>query len=455
VNRRAFVRVAACVAIAALGACARAPIGPYHGAYPAPGAITAFDSVAWHAHDETKAGAPPFLMPNSTNMALHKLGTLAIYPDADSVIIYIYGDNRPGFRMMTTRWGVPAVLGIGSPDFRDFMWGLVNVPVALVQAVIPRLDLFQDLWALLYTHRYTGGSEQLVLGAIEKEIERDPRVSFVIQTGDAVENGERGALWQDFAKRHARLREEVPYLAAPGNHERTWNLLGQHNWNAVMGPPARPGRYWYAVDFPESLARFIFLDSNVLADPRDKYPDSLENAISNEQLAWADSALAVPARYRFVVLHHPLVTSGHYMSDWQYDDSKPLETSRRGRLLAICRRRGVTAVFGGHEHLYQRLFVRGRDGRGFWHISTGGAGAPLYRVSEIERKAAVHVTLPDSSHVTWNEAHSVYHFSRLVLARPRHGDARILLDVFQVHPNGKVEVMDHADLTRLPPTEIP
>ena len=76
------------------------------------------------------------------------------------------------------------------------------------------------------------------------------------------------------------------------------------------------------------------------------------------------------------MLHHPLVTSGHYLSDWKYDDSKAAETRRRGRLLEICRRRHVTAVLAGHEHLYQRTYVRGRDGRGFWHITTGGGGSP-------------------------------------------------------------------------------
>ena len=428
--------------------------GPYHGPYPAPGAITAFDSVAWAPHDETKAGAPGFLLPHSTNQAQYKLGTLWLDPGADSVVIYIYGDNRPGFRMMTTRWGVPAVMEIGSPDFKQFLWGIANIPVALVQAVIPKADLFRDTWATLVTHRPSGTQEKVVLKALQKEIDRDPRVSFVVQTGDAVENGQRGGQWELFATTLAHLRQTVPYLASVGNHERTWDALGQQNWNAVMGPPAKPQRYWYAVDFPESLARFVFIDTNVLADPHDKYADSLEDVISREQLTWLDSALAVPARYRFIVMHYPLVTSGHYLSDWKYDESRKLETRRRGRLLEICRRRNVTAVLAGHEHLYQRLYVRGRDGRGFWHISTGGAGAPLYRLSDRERKAALALVLPDSSRVTWNKAHSVYHFSRLTLIRhPVSGDQRIIFDVFQVHPSGKISLLDHADLSQLPPVE--
>jgi hypothetical protein len=428
----------------------RAPFGPYKGKYPAPGAITAFDSVWFRPHDETKAGAPPFLRPNSTNPALFKVGTLQVPDDADSIVILFYGDNRAGWRMMTTPWGVPAILQIGSPDFTHFLWGVVNIPVALVQAVVPKLDLFQDLYSLLWSHKFSGGGEKRVLAALQKELERRPKVSFIIQTGDVVENGRRGGQWEDFAKRFAHLRETAPYLASPGNHERLYHPLGQANWNAVMGPPAQPGRYWFAIDFPESLARFVFLDTNVLADPSDRYPDSLENALSNEQIAWLDSALAVPARYRFVVMHHPLVTSGHYLSNWEYDDSKPLETRRRGRILDICHRRHVTAVIAGHEHLYQRTFVEKR-GTGFWHIATGGAGAPLYRISEEQRLAALSVTLPDSSHVTWTAARSAYHYGRITILRhPKPGEEYIRLDVYQVLDNGKVALIDHQDLTDYP-----
>jgi len=430
----------------------RAPFAPYRGAYPAPGAITAFDSVVWYPRDETKAGAPPFLKPNSINPREYKLGTLDIVPGSDSIVILLYGDNRPGFRMMTTAWGVPAVLsGFESPSFRSFLWGVVNIPVALVQGFVPSLDLPRDLYSAFYSHKFSGGAEQRVLDALMKEIARDPQISFVVQTGDVVENGRRGAQWEDYARRHAQLRQRLPYLAAVGNHERIYDATGEANWNAVMGPPAQPGHHWFAVDFPESIARFCFLDSNILADPTNRYPDSLESSLSNQQLAWLDSALAVPARYRFVVLHHPVVTSGHYLSDWQYDDSKPAETRRRARLISICHRRNVTAVIAGHEHLYQRTFVQKYANRGFWHITSGGGGSPLYRLSDQERQSALAITLPDSSKVTWNAAKSVYHYSRLTILRhPRPGEDHIRLDVYEVGNHGRITRIDHQDLTEFP-----
>jgi hypothetical protein len=108
-------------------------------------------------------------------------------------------------------------------------------------------------------------------------------------------------------------------------------------------------------------------------------------------------------------------------------------------------------VLAGHEHLYQRTFVQKRAGRGFWHITTGGGGSPLYRLSEYQRVAAIAVTLPDSSRVTWNRARSLHHFLRLtIVRRPEPGTDHIRLDVYAVRPNGAVERIDHQDLAHFP-----
>jgi hypothetical protein len=445
-------RILLLLGVAMVLGCARAPMGLYKGPVPAPGAITAFDPRWSAGPKESKAGAPPFLRPGTTNLRRHDIGTVEVPWQADSVVVLVYGDNRPGWRLMTTPWGLPAVMGIGGPSPLDFLWGAVNIPVMLVQGVFPKLDLFQDLISIFWTHRFTGGGEQRIAAALEKELP----ANFLVNTGDLVENGRRGGQWEDFVKYHQRLRTKVPFLVAPGNHERLWAPESRHNWDTVMGPPAQPGKYWFAVDLPDSVARFVFLDSEMLADPRDHYPDSTQAKLSREQVRWADSTLAVPARWKFLVLHHPLVTSGHYLSDWKYDDSSPAELRVRGQLLEICRRRGVTAVLAGHEHLYQRTFIRGRDGRGFWHITTGGGGSPLYRLSERERKAALAVTLPDSSTVTWSRARSMHHYCKLVLTRrPDPKDDTAFLVVNRVRTGGKVYQIDRVDLREIPPATGP
>ena len=147
-------------------------------------------TLGWTGRDETKAGAPRFVRPGSISPALHRVGTVVLPDDADSVVIIVYGDNRPGFRMMTTAWGVPAVMnGFTSPELRQFIWGVVNIPVAVIQFFFPRLDGPRDLITGFWTHLYTGGNERQVI----KAVERDLPANFVVQTGDVVENGRHEA----------------------------------------------------------------------------------------------------------------------------------------------------------------------------------------------------------------------------------------------------------------------
>src|SRR5206468_832533 len=84
--------------------------------------------------------------------------------------------------------------------------------------VIPTLDGFQDAASVLVTHRFTGGNEKTVLRSLEQSLPAD----LIVNTGDVVENGSRGRQWEAFAARHAALRSRSPFIAAVGNHERTY-----------------------------------------------------------------------------------------------------------------------------------------------------------------------------------------------------------------------------------------
>jgi hypothetical protein len=435
--------LAAIYVVVAILAGPRARVEPYRGTRPAPGAITAF-APAGAGPVEASGGAPAFLIPGTTDASRHHLGTISRARTGDTLVVLVYGDSRPGLRLMTTAWGLPAILEATPRDPRTWVWALAQIPVLLVQCVLPRFDLMRDLVAITWTQRPTGGAEHRVLRALERA---SGDADLVVHAGDLVEDGRRGVQWEDFARRVRDLRTRVPLLAAPGNHERLWSPLSRASWDAVMGPPARPERYWFAVDLPDTVARFVFLDSEVLADPTDHYPDDEQARRAEEQLVWADSALAAPARWRFVVLHHPLVTSGHHFADWKYDDSGPAELRRRARLLELCRRHRVTAVLAGHEHLYQRVYLRGRDGRGVWHVTSGGGGSPLYRLSESERRRALATPLPDGSKVEVSETRSIYHYCRLALV-PRTGEVR--LDVLEVGDRG-TRFVESIDLGRAPP----
>ncbi len=416
---------------ASLLACGCAPLARYAGPAPAPGVPGTAASNA--------------LAPGSRDGERLRIGALA-GDAAEGRVVLIYGDNRPGFRMESQRWEYHALRRAFREPPVSVLRGLVALPLAVAELAVPALNGPRDL-VTLFTGRPTGGGEGRVLRALERE----PRADLVVSTGDVVTDGRRGRLWEDFARRSRALRERAPYVAAPGNHERLHDARGRAGWEAVAMPALQPGRAWGVLEDPATGATWVFLDSNVLADPHARIEGGARRAESLAQLAWADSVLARPARFRFVVLHHPLVGAGHYETDWSREGEGEAAENRR-RLLALCLERGVHAVFAGHEHLYQRLWVAGPGGRGFWHVTTGGGGSPLYVVSRGARERAWAGPLPGGARVDPASAafRSDYHFLRLAIpARGAGGDA-LPLAAARVTIGGDAVVFDSLDLARAP-----
>jgi hypothetical protein len=318
--------------------------------------------------------------------------------------------------------------------------GLLALPVFAVNFFLPTLDGPRDALALL-TRVPSGGGEVRVL----KSLVTQPAPDFIVSSGDLVTFGDRGGLWEIFARRYGPLRARAPFLAAPGNHERTADSTARANWAAVMGPPAAEQRLWYAFDVPAADARFVMLDSNSLRDA------GTGEAAAAEQLAWADSVLAAGPRWRFIVLHHGLLSGGHYRDPWSSDHPGSVVAERRVRLLEMCAARHVTAVFAGHEHMYQRVYVETQQG-GFWHITSAGGGAPLYALDPPIRDIELAKPLPKGMRVVSSSvsARSVYHFCRLVLPRADAADRPVTLEVLRVGAGSGVEVMDRIDLAAPP-----
>lgn len=401
--------------------CGCAGVGPYRGgqAPPEPG----------RAPSEP-GGADP-----------HDLGVLDPAAGADSTVVLVYGDNRPGLRMQTRSRVYRYLRYHGHTGAKRVALGVLLSPFYVLESIIPTLDGPRDI-VTAFTKRPRAGGERQVLEAMVA----DRAAHVVISTGDVVQDGRRGRHWEDFARSHHTLRSRLPYLVAPGNHEHLEAPIARESWNAAIAAPARPDRYWYSVDLPDRLARFVFVDANIMANVKGIYPDSVAEARSREQLAWVDQALKSPFRYRFVVLHHPLVSAGHHTTDWD----PPASAARRERLLRLCRAHGVTAILAGHEHLYQRVFLRDANGGGLWHVTTGGGGSPLHGVSAARREAVKDTPLIEG--LTLDpasiRARTVYHYCRLVLPRAageaptltamevRHGRAREMDRIVLAAPKG-------------------
>lgn len=179
--------------------------------------------------------------------------------------------------------------------------------------------------------------------------------TFVVHTGDQVADGRNASLWPVFFDISRELLRNTVFIPSLGNHER----------NAP---------YWYQFfdkqkgyySFDWGKIHWVILNSDVSnVTPT---PEGRED-FWKEQIAWMEKDLEKnqAADFRFVVFHHPPYTAM----------SRRREAAARiaQRLVPLFRKHKVQAVFGGHDHNYQRHVESGVE-----YVVTGGGGAPLYEV---------------------------------------------------------------------------
>ena len=173
---------------------------------------------------------------------------------------------------------------------------------------------------------------------------------FVIMLGDNIYEGPASA--DDYRTKfeepyRALLEKDVRFYAVLGNHDdphqvnyRLFNMNG-HRYHS-FAPPEDP------LTKLATRVEFFALDSTNL---------------DRTQLAWLDERLgASRATWKICFFHHPVYTSGRYRASARW---------YRSRLEPLFIRHGVDAGFSGHEHIYQRLAVRG----GVQYFVSGGAGS--------------------------------------------------------------------------------
>lgn len=186
----------------------------------------------------------------------------------------------------------------------------------------------------------------------------DEAPALVLSTGDLVLRGSDEGDWQRFFEVTASLLARVPYYPVAGNHDLGQSGDERRRMNEIFllwpGPADRPAwGHWYAFDV--AGVHFVMLDSN-----------AYQHA---EQLAWLERDLEA-ARARGVHAIFAAVHDGPYSRGLHRGNADAVE-----RYVPLLARHGVTVLFSGHEHLYQR----GRAG-GLHYMVSGGGGAPLYSV---------------------------------------------------------------------------
>lgn len=203
--------------------------------------------------------------------------------------------------------------------------------------------------------------------------------SIVFRVGDIVDNGNDPKLWEAFRDIHGPLLTTTEYFPSLGNHENDSPLY-------FANFPSLHNQRWYSVD--RHGIHFIVLDSNSALQP------------GSPQYTWLLGDLQEHrdgVRFKIALFHHPLFSVGSHR-----DDEKGL----RPVLLPLFQRYGVSAVFSGHDHSYQRFSYQG-----IFFIVTGGGGSFLRERSR------------ESPYL--QRYHKTYHFCLLI-----PGENALLVKVF-------------------------
>ena len=223
-----------------------------------------------------------------------------------------------------------------------------------------------------------------MLATIKKAAATPDPIRFVVQSGDAIQNGSVAAqLNVSYAPLINRLMREgdVSYFLAVGNHDvgnsvdlaDPRRMSGLRNYlaaNATLIPADRSPRRLagyptYAFGFGNTY--FIAADSDI--------PDD------TTQLAWMRSQLAELDRRRYVnvavFFHHPPFSSGPHGGATPERQA----ASIRAKWMPLFRQYHVRLLLTGHEHLFEHWVERYSDASGAHRIDeivSGGGGAPLY-----------------------------------------------------------------------------
>lgn len=180
----------------------------------------------------------------------------------------------------------------------------------------------------------------------------DVAPSFLLNTGDLVNDGNNLDDWYLFFNAISELLRKTPYMPTIGNHENN-----SANYFNLFSLPEN--ERWYSFEF--SNARFIALSTE-----EDYSPGSPQYEWFSQNLSSRPDSID----WVFVYLHRPPYSSGtNHGSDLRV----------RSILCPLFEEYGVDMVFSGHEHNYERSLVAN-----VYYIVTGGGGAPLYPVGSSE-----------------------------------------------------------------------
>ena len=190
-----------------------------------------------------------------------------------------------------------------------------------------------------------GSRPQYELGEQMAALRKRFPLELMLTVGDNLYGGERP---QDFVRKF-----EMPYKGLLDAGVKFYASLGNHDsrQQAHYGPFNMNGRTYYTFKAPKQDVRFFVLETSYL-EPA--------------QLKWLESELAASREgWKIAYFHHPLYSSaGRHGSD----------TSKRDVLEPLFRKYGVSVVFSGHDHVYER--IKPQNGIVYFVVGSSGQLRP-------------------------------------------------------------------------------
>lgn len=191
----------------------------------------------------------------------------------------------------------------------------------------------------------TGNNDQNGIAKQLVAAHRRGAFDFAVAAGDNIyPNGSGRHFIKNFEKPFAELlKDRVRFHAVLGNHDVEEGRQDQTRYPLFnMG-----GRNYYTLKHGDGLLDVLMLDST---------------DCDTTQVGWVEQELkASAARWKVVVLHHPLYSSGKKHGS---------NVALRNTLEPLFMRYGVNAVFAGHDHIYERS----KPQNGIQHFVTGAGG---------------------------------------------------------------------------------
>ena len=187
----------------------------------------------------------------------------------------------------------------------------------------------------------TGKREQYDLGEQMGRVHSQFPFQLMITVGDNLYGGQRPV---DFVKKFeapykSLLSAGVKFYASLGNHDsRQQSAYALFNMD---------GRTYYTFKAPKQDVRFFALESSYLDPTQLQW---LERELQNSREDW-----------KIPYFHHPLYSSG---------DRHGSDLSKRKVLEPLFLKYGVSVVFAGHDHVYERVMPQ----QGITHFVVGSSG---------------------------------------------------------------------------------